>query len=134
MVNCSSDINLYMMVYIFGAFLLITCLPLVFLLSLSNPVSVFTFAILAKIGSGLMIISQITIIPKITLNKSRRVRIMLKIEKTGVKSCSVWARRDFYLHVLYGSRVCVRHICMEILLWCMRIRYCRGDMLNYLCL
>lgn len=76
--NCSSDINLYMVVYILGAFLLITCLPLVFLLSLSNPVSVFTFAILAKLGSGFMIISQITIIPKITLNKSRRVLSVLK--------------------------------------------------------
>jgi hypothetical protein len=62
-----------MLVYIVGTFLLISCLPMVFLLPLADPKYVFAFAIMAKIGSGMMIISQLTIIPKITLNRSRRV-------------------------------------------------------------
>lgn len=66
-----------MLVYIIGAFMLMICLPLVFLVPLNSPLTVFGFAIMAKIGSGFMIISQLTIIPKITLNRSRRVNIYL---------------------------------------------------------
>jgi predicted RND superfamily exporter protein len=67
-----------MLVYIIGVFLCISCLPLVFLLPLSDPKFIFAFAIIAKIGIGMMIISQLTIIPKITLNRNRRVFYILK--------------------------------------------------------
>lgn len=68
-----------MLIYILGAILLISCFPLVFFISLSNPIYIFTFTILGKFGSGLMIISQLTIIPKITLNRNRRVNIYIYI-------------------------------------------------------
>lgn len=70
-----------MLVYITGAILLIMFLPLTFFMPLSNIYLVLTFSILSKTGSGLMIISQITIIPKITHNRSRRVIALLMKRK-----------------------------------------------------
>jgi hypothetical protein len=65
--------------------MLMAFLPLVFLLSLTTPVSVLVFSMLAKMGSGFMIISQMTIIPKLTLNRSRRVRYLLLVRENWYK-------------------------------------------------
>lgn len=132
--HCLHDINLYILLYIVGAFMLMTFLPLVFLLSLTTPVSILVFAMLAKTGSGFMIISQMTIIPKLTLNRSRRVAFLLYLEKISIKNYAIWACR-YILFIIYND-FCVNlcYLYLEIFYWGLHFHSYWWDLLFTLCL
>lgn len=79
-----------MLLYIIGTAMIIFSLPLVFLPPLTNFTLILIFSCLYKIGSGLAIISQLTIIPKITSNRNRRVIKVLSREN-WLKKLRNWA-------------------------------------------
>ena len=83
---CAQDPNHHMKIYILGAALLMFFLPLIFVPELCVPWVIFLLACTFKVGSGLMIISQLTIIPKITSNRSRRVHLTQQL------SANSWRR------------------------------------------
>lgn len=123
-----------MLLYIIGTIMIIFSLPLVFLPSLTNFYLILMFSCFYKIGSGLTIISQLTIVPKITSNRNRRVNLWLLVEKIGIKDHGI---RVGWSICSYGFPYCffwVCFFCVEILCRCLFFHYIGFDLFNRICL